>query len=93
MAQSSEKSDFDAALADPGAVFAKPQAIVDDPRLSREAKIKLLRQWELDALGLSVAEYEGMTGGEESMLSRVRRALHDVGAGESSKQTAAGHGG
>jgi hypothetical protein len=92
MAKSSEKFDPEAALADPGAVFAKPQAIVDDSRLLREAKIELVQQWKHDGRGLSITEYKGMTGGEESMLGRVQRALHDLGVGESPKQTTR-HGG
>ena len=39
-------------------------------------QLKLLRQWEQDARGLAEAESEGMGGGEESMLGRVREALH-----------------
>lgn len=79
--------DFETALADPGKVFTEPQAIVEDTRLSREAKINLLKQWEHDARELSVAENEGMAGGEENMLGRVLRALHALGAGETPKQT------
>ncbi|MCW3477870.1 hypothetical protein [Limobrevibacterium gyesilva] len=70
--------DIEAALADPSAFFAQPQDIVTHPRLSREVKLKLLRQWEQDARELSVAEGEGMGGGEESMLGRVHLALRKV---------------
>jgi hypothetical protein len=42
----------------------------------------LLRQWERDARGLAVAEEEGMSGGEESMLGRVRHAIQALGEDE-----------
>jgi hypothetical protein len=69
-------------LLDPASAFDQPQDVVNDRRLANDAKIKLLRQWEADARQLAVAEEEGMTGGEESMLNRVRRALRALGAAE-----------
>jgi len=38
-------------------------------------KLSLLRQWEQTARSLSVAESEGMGGGEENMLGRVELAI------------------
>lgn len=67
--------DIDAALANPSAYFAQPRDVLADPRLPRELQLKLLNQWEQDARGLAEAESEGMGGGEESMLARVRQAL------------------
>jgi hypothetical protein len=82
------KFDLEAALADPAAAFAKPKDVVAHQGLSREAKIKLLRQWERDAMELSTSEYEGMVGGEENMLGRVLHALDTLNAsGEKPKQT------
>jgi hypothetical protein len=49
--------------------------IVAHPQLSREMKLSLLRQWEQTARSLSVAESEGMGGGEENMLGRVELAI------------------
>jgi hypothetical protein len=72
--------DIDAALVDPRAFFAQPQDVVAHPQLSREMKLKLLRQWEQNALGLAVAEGEGMCGGEESMLGRVESAIRTLSA-------------
>jgi hypothetical protein len=71
--------DVDAALLDPRAFFAQPQDVVSHPQLSREIKLKLLRQWKQNALSLAVAEGEGMGGGEESMLGRVEAALRALG--------------
>jgi hypothetical protein len=45
------------------------------PQLSREMKLALLRQWEQTARSLSVAESEGMGGGEENKLGRVELAI------------------
>ena len=67
--------DIAAALQDPAAHFGSPQDILTDPSLSRALRVKLLRRWEEDAKRLEVAENEGMTGGEESMLQRVKQAL------------------
>lgn len=75
--------DFEAALRDPARYFAEPQDILSDEGLDRAAKLKLLDEWERDARGLSVAEDEGLGGGEPTMLARIcnaRRALTGAGA-------------
>ncbi len=78
----SARLDIESALADPALAFDQPQDVVADQGLSVEVKVKLLKQWEADARQLAVAEEEGMTGGEESMLNRVRKALQALGAAE-----------
>ena len=55
--------------------FSEPKDIVAHPQLSREMKLALLRQWEQIARSLSVAESEGMGGGEENKLGRVELAI------------------
>ena len=75
MSADTPRFDVVAALRDPAAVFRDPQDVLKRQDLSRETKLKVLRQWASDALELSTAEYEGMTGGEEGMLDRVKRAL------------------
>jgi hypothetical protein len=75
--------DISKALQDPASVFSQPQEIVGNPDLPRDVKRRLLRQWERDARGLAVAEEEGMSGGEESMLGRVRLAIRALGEDES----------
>jgi len=83
MTKGNSQIDLEDALGDPALFFAKPMDIVTDRSLSREAKLKLLTQWERDAQLLTVAEDEGLDGGEESMLGRVRHALRQLGqAGE-----------
>jgi hypothetical protein len=81
--------DSDAVLANPSAYFNQPQDVLVHPDMSNAFKLKLLRQWELDARLLAEAEGEGMGGGEESRLGRVRQALRtlearmeDAGAGQ-----------
>jgi hypothetical protein len=66
--------DIDSLLANPSAYFDHPGDILNSS-LSRAAQRKLLHQWDQDARLLAEAETEGMSGGEESMLSRVRRAI------------------
>jgi hypothetical protein len=87
--------DIDAALANPSAHFGDPQAVLSHTGLSRKLKLKLLNQWEQDARLLAEAENEGMGGGEESMLARVRNALRTLVVEESNmndtgKQTSVG---
>ena len=56
--------DLEAALLDPALSFDEPQDVVKARDLSNDVKLRLLKQWERDARALSVAEEEGMTGGE-----------------------------
>src|SRR3954468_49177 len=55
--------------------FAEPKDVVVHRTLSREVKLKILREWEQDARRLSASEGEGFCGGEESMLGRVEDAI------------------
>lgn len=75
MSEDAPRLDLVAALRDPAAVFRDPQDVLKRKDFSRETKLKVLQQWASDALELSTAEYEGMVGGEESMLDRVKRAI------------------
>jgi hypothetical protein len=84
-----EKFDLTKALLDPAGTFAEPSDIVRQPDLPRSAKLRLLKEWERGARELAVAEDEGMTGGEESMLNRVRQAIATLGADEEVEHPAA----
>ncbi len=84
--------DLEAARTDPAGNFDAPGDIVRRKDLSRETKIELLREWEREARALAVAEEEGMTGGEESMLARVLRALRELGVDTEELAEAPGHG-
>lgn len=76
-------SDFEAALQNPAKCFETPQHVLNDPKLTVTQKRKLLEHWEQDARLLAVAEEEGMGGGEESMLHRVKRAMEAIGVEQS----------
>ena len=52
--------DLDRALKDPASVFERPSQVLDGKDLKREQKIKILRQWEYDALQREVATEENM---------------------------------
>jgi hypothetical protein len=75
MIQASPEFDMEAALQHPKSFFAEPKEVVSHPTLSRETKLAILREWELDARRLSASEGEGFCGGEESMLGRVEDAI------------------
>jgi hypothetical protein len=78
MTPGTSQIDVEAALRDPQAFFVEPQGVADYPQLSREEKLAILLRWEQDALRLSASESEGMAGGEENMLGRVKRAIQTV---------------
>jgi hypothetical protein len=59
--------------------FNRPADVLSAQHLSREQKIAILRQWELDARLLQTATEEGMSGGEPNMLDEVKRALGKLG--------------
>jgi hypothetical protein len=63
------------ALNDPADVFESPDAVVRHPGLTREQKVQILNNWQLDASRLLESEGEGMRGEAAPMLSRVRVAL------------------
>lgn len=70
---------IDKALQDPSAVFSQPADIIKADDISRDDKVRLLRQWEYDAREQSVAEEENMTGGPPVRLDEVLAALHKLG--------------
>ncbi len=87
------KSDYDLAKLDPKSTFGTPEEILSDTQLTEDQKVEVLRGWEYDAIEKSVAEEEGMTGGEPSMLQRVQRALETLtGAGGADRPSPTKHG-
>lgn len=71
-------NNFERALLDPTTVYKQPQDVLLDETLSKEEKLKVLKQWEYDARGLLVAEEENMPGDASSMLQRVLAAIHEL---------------
>lgn len=66
--------DFKDALKDPAGAFHSPDQIVRDQTLSNEEKLRLLDNWEQDAIQLQRASAENMTGGEDDRLQQIRLA-------------------
>jgi hypothetical protein len=66
--------DMEQVMVDPAAAFASPDEVVARRDLSSAQKVAILRRWLEDARELSVAEGEGMAGGEPSLLERVSAA-------------------
>ncbi|HJQ61190.1 MAG TPA: hypothetical protein VJ890_30070 [Vineibacter sp.] len=60
--------------------FDRPADVLRAAHLSRNQKIAVLKQWELDARLLQTASEEGMSGGEPNMLAEVKKALSTLGA-------------
>ena len=75
MTQARSELDIEAALQHPKSFFVEPKDVVAHPTLSRDIKLKILREWEHDARRLSASEGEGFCGGEDSMLGRVEDAI------------------
>ena len=67
--------DLDEALLSPSCVFRHPDDVVEDPTLTRAQKIDILEGWLSEATALSVAENEGMGGGEAADIEIVAAAL------------------
>ena len=67
--------DLEHALNDPADLFETPDAVVQHPALTREQKVQILNNWQLDASRLEGSEGEGMMGEGAPMLHRVRLAL------------------
>lgn len=67
---------------------ASPEEIADDPGLTLEQKIELLRSREYDAAEIAVAEEEGMQGPEDEELRRVLLALARLTRGKDAESVA-----
>lgn len=74
--------DVKKAMLDPGAVFKRPEEVIQNGDLSREQKIEILRRWEYDIRQLQVADEESMTAPkpEAVTLDVVLKALRALGA-------------
>jgi hypothetical protein len=81
MSETDTTIDLEKALLDPGAVFSVPEKVRDHELLTRVQKIEILRRWAYDASELSVAEEEGMVGGEPSQLARILAILDALTGG------------
>jgi hypothetical protein len=67
--------DVVAAKLNPSKFFKSPRDVLVHPGLSRDAKLDILHQWEIDARLMAVAEDENMGSGENGHLGAVVSAL------------------
>lgn len=69
--------DVDDAVMDPTRYFSRPAEVLEDARLSRDQKRRILQSWALDAELISEAESENMRGreGDRSYLREAKLAL------------------
>lgn len=67
------------AKVNPSKFFKHPKDVLVHSGLSREAKIDILRQWEVDARLMAVAEEENMGSGENGHLGAIVSALLALG--------------
>ena len=67
----------DDAVMDPTRYFSRPAEVLEDARLSRDQKRRILQSWALDAELISEAESENMRGreGDRSYLREAKLAL------------------
>ncbi|MEX2617054.1 MAG: hypothetical protein WD767_13240 [Alphaproteobacteria bacterium] len=72
---------------DPRTEFGTPEAVLNDASLSNGQKIEILRGWEYDAVEESVAQEEGMIGGDPPMIQRVQQALDTLLASDGETKT------
>ncbi len=70
-----EPAPLDDVLADPACCFATPYEVTKSQFYTAEEKLKILRQMEEDAENMAVATAEGMEGGEESNLSKIKQVI------------------
>ena len=60
MADSPETTEFDVVLGDPAAFYRRPEAVIDDPSLTRDERHALLTAWAQDLADRNAAMGEGM---------------------------------
>ncbi len=72
---------FDELVKDPRAHFTTPADVLDTPELTKHDRLILLRRWEQDERALVRAGSEApMTGGEQTMLDDVQKAIRQLEA-------------
>ncbi len=65
-------------IAHPKRHFGQPRDILNDSRLTAAEKLKVLESWKQDASRLAESTSENMSGGEESDLREVSKALLEL---------------
>ncbi len=77
MANQGTRIDVDNAVMDPTRYFSRPSEVLEDARLNRDQKRRILQSWALDAELISEAESENMRGreGDRLYLQEAKLAL------------------
>ena len=77
MTNSGTKIGVDNAVKDPTRHFSRPCEVLDDSRLNRDEKRRILQSWALDAELMSEAESENIRGreGDRLYLREAKLAL------------------
>lgn len=70
--------DVDAAVLDPAAHFGAPIDVVNDSRLTKADRQRILESWVRDAELLSQAEAENMQGTQRTRLQEASLALLEL---------------
>jgi RNA binding exosome subunit len=70
--------DVDAAVLDPAAHFGAPIDVVNDSRLTKAERQRILESWVRDAELLSQAEAENMQGTQRTRLQEATLALLEL---------------
>ena len=65
-------------MVNPGRFYRAPSDVGRDRRFNDAERLLILDAWERDARALSVAEDEGMTGGERTRLREVAEARAEI---------------
>src|SRR5262245_61995512 len=65
-------------IANPQRHFDHPADVLKEPTLSADEKRRILESWKLDAQRLAESTAENMSGGEESDLRDVSKALVEL---------------
>ena len=73
--------DLERALNDPADLFESPDAVVHHPALTREQKVQILNNWQLDASRLEGSEARHEGRGRADAAPRARGARGPDGAG------------
>ncbi|OGT32742.1 MAG: hypothetical protein A3C44_00510 [Gammaproteobacteria bacterium RIFCSPHIGHO2_02_FULL_39_13] len=71
------QSELERIMADPSAVYQRPEDVLSDSRLSHKQKVSVLKQWAFDAREIEVAQTENMRG-EASPLHQILVILHQL---------------
>lgn len=72
--------DLNSAMRNPSSVFINPSAVVNEPSLTREQKIKILHQWEYDIREMETREKGHKKVNTKNLLLPFKQALQQLGA-------------